>query len=99
MSRRGLNLERGRPGPRRRPGRGAGAPAPSQAPPVPSAVPHSGDTLIKLTPIRRSTAQRMAQSKREIPHGYGVIEVDMSAVVAWREAKQDASGRDGVSLT
>ena len=80
-------------------GRAAGAPAPSQAPPVPSAAPHSGDTLIKLTPIRRSTAQRMAQSKREIPHAYGVIEVDMNAVVAWRESHKEEWQRGATPLT
>ena len=71
-------------------GRGVAAPAPAA---------HAGDQIMKLSPIRRSTAQRMAQSKREIPHAYGVIEAEMSAVVAWREANKDAWRRDGVSLT
>jgi len=73
--------------------RGAGAP-----PPAPAARP-TGDEVMKLSPIRRSIAQRMAQSKREIPHAYGVIEVDMSAVVAWREAQKDAWRREGTPLT
>lgn len=76
---------------------GVGAAAPATA--GPAAVPPAGDQLVKLSPIRRSTAQRMAQSKREIPHAYGVIEADMSAIVAWREAHKDAWRRDGVSLT
>ncbi|MDR7555947.1 MAG: dihydrolipoamide acetyltransferase family protein [Armatimonadota bacterium] len=89
----------------------AGAPAPAAptSPPAPSA-PAPGaaagvgpaapqDRLLKLTPIRRTIAQRMAQSKREIPHAYGVIEVDMSAVVAWREAHKDAWRREGIPLT
>lgn len=59
----------------------------------------AGDELVKLTPIRRSIAQRMAQSKREIPHAYGVIEVEMTAVVNWREAHKDAFRRDGPPLT
>lgn len=67
-------------------------------PPTPTASP-AGDMLIKLSPIRRSIAQRMAQSKREIPHAYGVIEVDMSAVVAWREAHKDAWRQEGPPLT
>ncbi len=66
---------------------------------APGADPAAADELVKLTPIRRSIAQRMAQSKREIPHAYGVIEVDMSAVVAWREAHKDAWRRDGPPLT
>lgn len=69
------------------------------APPAPAAAVHTGDQIMKLSPIRRSIAQRMAQSKREIPHAYGVIEAEMSAVVGWREANKDAWRRDGVSLT
>jgi len=59
----------------------------------------AGDELVKLTPIRRAIAQRMAQSKREIPHAYGVIEVDMSAVAAWRDAHRETSKRDGPAPT
>jgi pyruvate/2-oxoglutarate dehydrogenase complex dihydrolipoamide acyltransferase (E2) component len=75
-------------------GRGVAAPAGAAAPAA-----HAGDQIMKLSPIRRSIAHRMAQSKREIPHAYGVIEAEMSAVVAWREANKDAWRRDGVSLT
>src|SRR2546428_495297 len=61
---------------------------------------HPGDQLVKLTPLRRSIAQRMAQSKREIPHAYGVIEVDMTALMRWREAHKDAwRSREGVNIT
>lgn len=73
----------------------AGSPAVAHT----AAPPGAGDEVVKLTPIRRAIAQRMVQSKREIPHAYGVIEVDMSAVVAWREAHKDAWRRDGTSLT
>ena len=42
----------------------------------------------------------MAQSKREIPHAYGVIEVDMTALVRWRDAhKEEWRGREGVNIT
>jgi len=42
----------------------------------------------------------MAQSKREIPHAYGVIEVDMTALVRWREQHKDAwRSRAGVNVT
>jgi pyruvate/2-oxoglutarate dehydrogenase complex dihydrolipoamide acyltransferase (E2) component len=80
----------------------AAAPGPPPPPgPAPAVPPATGpaDVLLKLTPIRRAIAQRMAQSKREIPHAYGVIEVDMGAVVAWREAHKDAWRREGVPLT
>jgi 2-oxoisovalerate dehydrogenase E2 component (dihydrolipoyl transacylase) len=74
--------------------------SPVAAPPPEAAAPaRAGDELLKLTPVRRAIAQRMAQSKREIPHAYGVVEVDMAPVVAWREAHKDAWRRDGVPLT
>jgi len=67
---------------------------------APVAAPAAGDQLMKLTPLRRTIAQRMAQSKREIPHAYGVIEVDMTEVVRWREAqKNEWRQRHGVNLT
>src|SRR5207244_2173501 len=53
-------------------GPGAPAVAAPRATPAPPGL-HPGDQLVKLTPLRRSIAQRMAQSKREIPHAYGVI--------------------------
>jgi len=60
----------------------------------------AGEEVVALSPIRRTIAQRMAQSKREIPHAYGVIEVDMQAVVAWREAHKEAwRAREGAPLT
>jgi 2-oxoisovalerate dehydrogenase E2 component (dihydrolipoyl transacylase) len=77
------------------PGRPA-APAPS----MPAPIPATGDQLVKLTPLRRSIAQRMAQSKREIPHAYGVIEVDMTTLVRWREThKAQWRARETVNIT
>lgn len=71
---------------------------PAAAPARP--VPPPGDQLLKLSPLRRTIAQRMAQSKREIPHAYGVIEVDMTEVVRWREAhKEEWRRRNSVGLT
>ncbi len=80
---------------------GPGAPT-AAVPPAPPAAAglHPGDQLVKLTPLRRSIAQRMAQSKREIPHAYGVIEVDMTALVRWRDAhKEEWRSREGVNIT
>jgi 2-oxoisovalerate dehydrogenase E2 component (dihydrolipoyl transacylase) len=71
---------------------------PATAPPTPGV--HPGDQRIRLTPLRRSIAQRMAQSKREIPHAYGVIEVDVTDLVRWREGHKDAwRAREGVNIT
>ncbi|MDR7504668.1 MAG: dihydrolipoamide acetyltransferase family protein [Armatimonadota bacterium] len=55
---------------------------------------------MKLTPLRRSIAQRMAQSKRDIPHAYGVVEADVTSLVRWREAHKEAwRVREGVNIT
>lgn len=67
-------------------------------PPAPGL--HPGDQRLTLSPLRRSIAHRMAQSKREIPHAYGVIEVDMTALVRWREKHKEAwRVREGVNVT
>ncbi|MGH2349668.1 MAG: dihydrolipoamide acetyltransferase family protein [bacterium] len=81
----------------------APAPAPAPGPAVPAApvaAVHPGDEVLKLTPLRRSVAKRMAQSKRDIPHAYGVVEVDMTALARWREAhKNEWRAREGVNVT
>ncbi len=75
-------------------------PTPTTVPLAPAPVPAPGDQVIKLTPLRRSIAQRMAQSKREIPHAYGVIEVDVTTLVRWREAhKEEWRVRERVNIT
>ncbi|HLA24310.1 MAG TPA: dihydrolipoamide acetyltransferase family protein [bacterium] len=80
---------------------GTVVPAPSRPTPAPAAAPAGeGDELVKLTPLRRSIAQRMAQSKREIPHAYGVIEADITTLIRWREAhKEQWRAREGVNIT
>jgi 2-oxoisovalerate dehydrogenase E2 component (dihydrolipoyl transacylase) len=73
------------------------APRPAASAP---AAPRQADEVLKVSPIRRAIAQRMAQSKREIPHAYGVIEVDVHPVVSWREAvKASWQAREAVPLT
>jgi len=72
--------------------------APARQTPV--VKPTDGDELVKLTPLRRSIAQRMSQSKREIPHAYGVNEVDLTTLVRWRETHKDQwRAREGVNIT
>ncbi|MDQ7842453.1 MAG: dihydrolipoamide acetyltransferase family protein [Armatimonadota bacterium] len=73
-------------------------PALAAPPAAPAAA--TGDQLMKLTPLRRSIAQRMAQSKRDIPHAYGVVEADVTSLVRWREAHKEAwRVREGVNIT
>ena len=49
---------------------------------------------IPLTGVQQIIAQRMAQSKREIPHFYLTAEIDMAAAVAMRKAiNAEGAGR------
>jgi 2-oxoisovalerate dehydrogenase E2 component (dihydrolipoyl transacylase) len=91
-------------------GSGTGAPAgarPSPAAPstsAPAAVPSQtgvpGDELRPLSALRKTIAERMARSKREIPHAYGVIEVDVTRLVRHRDAHKTVwRAREGVNIT
>lgn len=78
---------------------------PAPAPPRPTrpaeevpAVAPGG--LMELTPMRRSIAEHMVESKRTTPHVTSVMEVDMSAVERYRQArKAEFERREGVKLT
>jgi pyruvate/2-oxoglutarate dehydrogenase complex dihydrolipoamide acyltransferase (E2) component len=74
----------------------AAAPASATAAPSPVA---EGDSLKKMSPMRRAIAAQMTRSL-EVPAAYIMIEVDMSAVVRRREkAKRDYQSREGISLS
>jgi pyruvate/2-oxoglutarate dehydrogenase complex dihydrolipoamide acyltransferase (E2) component len=65
--------------------------------PIPAAA--SGE-LVHLTPMRRAIAEHMVRSKLETsPHVTTVFELDMSAVLAHREANLPAFAKQGVNLT
>jgi 2-oxoisovalerate dehydrogenase E2 component (dihydrolipoyl transacylase) len=73
----------------------------SQAPvhrPSSVAAPAS-DQLIKHTPIRKSIAQHMVESKHASPHVLTVMEADLSRVTKHRAANKAAFEKDGVNLT
>ena len=55
--------------------------------------------ILPMTPVRRSIAEHMVVSKHTSPHVTTVMEVDLSRVVAHREANKAAFARDGVNLT
>jgi 2-oxoisovalerate dehydrogenase E2 component (dihydrolipoyl transacylase) len=64
------------------------------------AVVHDGDEVLELTSIRRAIANRMAQSKAEIPHAWTLVEVDMTGLAALREKEKSAfTEREGIKLT
>ena len=55
--------------------------------------------VVKHTPVRRSIAKHMVESKHTSPHVSAFIEVDMSAVSAHRKANKELFARQGVTLT
>jgi 2-oxoisovalerate dehydrogenase E2 component (dihydrolipoyl transacylase) len=85
--------------------RGAQGEAPDEpetAPePEPERVPvYEGDRVEDLSGIRRAIANRMATSKREAPHAWTMVEVDVSGLAALREREKSAfAEREGMKLT
>src|SRR5256885_3897464 len=75
------------------------APAARPAPAAPVA-PGEGDQVVQLTRVRRLIAENMTRSKTTIPHAWQTQEVDMSGVVANRNAnKATFQKQEGFSLT
>ncbi len=78
-----------------------------EAPPEPEAAPaserapvHDGDRVVELTPVRRAIANRMSASKREAPHAWTMVEVDVTGLATLREReKARFAEREGVRLT
>jgi 2-oxoisovalerate dehydrogenase E2 component (dihydrolipoyl transacylase) len=69
-------------------------------PPAERVPVYEGDSVQDLTGIRRAIANRMAASKREAPHAWTMVEVDMSGLVALREREKAAFvEREGIKLT
>jgi len=80
----------------------AGAKAAPPARPAPAApvAPGEGDQVVQLTRVRRLIAENMTRSKTTIPHAWQTQEVDMSGVVANRNAnKATFQKQEGFSLT
>ena len=70
------------------------------APQVERVPVYEGDRVEDLSGIRRAIANRMSASKREAPHAWTMVEVDMSGLVALREREKEAfAEREGVKLT
>jgi len=73
---------------------------PQQAHAVPVAPPSGEDSIVKLTPIRKTIADRMAQSRFTIPFAWSLVEVDVTELAKWRDKeKAGFKAREGVSLT
>ena len=75
-------------------------PAPEQVAVPERTTVYEGDGVQDLTGIRRAIANRMSASKREAPHAWTMVEVDVSGLVALREREKSAFvQREGLKLT
>ena len=62
--------------------------------------PQTSATQQPVSAVRRAIAQRMTQSTQEIPHAWMMVEVDVTALVAYRNQIKDAFlAREGYPLT
>jgi 2-oxoglutarate dehydrogenase E2 component (dihydrolipoamide succinyltransferase) len=66
---------------------------------TPEPTPLRQNEVLPLSPVRRAIAEHMVLSKRTSPHVTTVMEVDLSRVVAHREANKAAYAKDGANLT
>jgi pyruvate/2-oxoglutarate dehydrogenase complex dihydrolipoamide acyltransferase (E2) component len=55
--------------------------------------------VLPLTSVRKSIAEHMVFSKQTSPHVTTIMEVDLSQVIAHRQANKDQFAKDGVNLT
>jgi 2-oxoglutarate dehydrogenase E2 component (dihydrolipoamide succinyltransferase) len=72
-------------------------PAPSA--PLPAAPAVMPGEVLPLNTVRKMIADHMVMSKRTSPHVTTVMEVDLSRVVAHRQANKEVLAREGVNLT
>lgn len=75
----------------------------TESPKIPTIEVEGGDRseyFIDVTPIRNTIATRMRQSVSEIPHGWMMIEVDVTNLVQLRnKIKDEFKRKEGVNLT
>jgi 2-oxoisovalerate dehydrogenase E2 component (dihydrolipoyl transacylase) len=75
-------------------------PAAAHPQPLPIAPPGEGDSVIRVTQMRKTIAERMVLSKTTIPHAWSMVEADVTAVAKWRETEKEAfKAREGANLT
>ncbi|HEY8346513.1 MAG TPA: dihydrolipoamide acetyltransferase family protein [Symbiobacteriaceae bacterium] len=74
------------------------SPQPAPAASLPS--PGPGDEVIPVDPIRRRIAEKMVLARREAPHAWSMIPVDVTGLVNLREqAAAEFRRREGVPLS
>jgi pyruvate dehydrogenase E2 component (dihydrolipoamide acetyltransferase) len=69
----------------------------------PSAAAPSGaapkGTLVELSRIRRTTGARMSESKRDIPHYYVTVDIDLTAALDFRKQINASLESEGVKVS
>jgi 2-oxoisovalerate dehydrogenase E2 component (dihydrolipoyl transacylase) len=72
----------------------------SKPSPVPVAPAGDEDTVVRLTPMRRTIAERMTLSTTTIPQAWCMMEADVTDLSRWRDREKAAfKAREGVNLT
>jgi len=72
----------------------------STKPAAPTIEVGAGDIEIPVTPVRKAIAANMLRSKHEAPHAWTMVEVDVTNLVAYRDAiKDEFKRREGFNLT
>ncbi|HUE29283.1 MAG TPA: dihydrolipoamide acetyltransferase family protein, partial [Verrucomicrobiae bacterium] len=80
-------------------GRGGPPPAPAK-PGAPAQPPPAAERRVELSRIRRTTAKRMGESKRETPHFYASTEIAMDEAARLKEALAALEGEyEGLTYT
>ena len=71
-----------------------------KAPAGPPSAPVEADRRLDISPVRKMIAENMVRSAREAPHAWGMVEVDVSGLVALRKAVRDKfRAENGYPLT
>lgn len=75
--------------------------APVAPPPTPRAAPAApAGEVLRLTPTRRTIAERMSRSAQTVPHVWIAVEADVTSLAGWRrQVKDDFRQREGADLT
>ena len=73
---------------------------PKQESMIQESVKGSGDEEIAVSGIRKAIAQNMMRSKHEIPHGWTMVEADVTNLVQYRDSiKKEFKQKEGYNLT
>ncbi len=98
-----IEQKKGAPAPTPRVGRSTSVVAPQSSRPqvtAPTISIGADDKVIPMDPIRRIIADRMVQSVQVAPHVTSFMKIDITDLVAWREAEKDAfKKKEGFALT